>query len=149
MVFNSLKKFNIYNETNIKLDIEIKSIKKILNKAIKKEKLNNIYFNVILIDNKTIKEINNTYRSINKETDVISFALEDNKNNSYTKKRLLGDIYISIDKAKEQAISLNQSVEKELCFLSVHGLLHLLGYDHIEKKDEEIMIKKQKEIINN
>ena len=149
MVFNSLKKFNIYNETNIKLDTEIKSIKQILNRAMKKENLKNIYFNVILIDNKTIKEINNTYRSIDKETDVISFALEDNKDVSYTKKRLLGDIYISVDKAKEQAISLNQSLEKELCFLSIHGLLHLLGFDHIEKKDEEIMIKKQKEIINN
>ena len=73
--------------------------------------------------------------------------MEDEKKEDFTKTRLLGDIYISIDKAKEQAISYEHSLERELSFLAVHGLLHLLGYDHMTKEDEKIMFTKQKEIL--
>ena len=62
--------------------------------------------------------------------------------------RLLGDIYISIDKAKEQAIEYGHSLLRELSFLSIHGLLHLLGYDHMKKEDEEVMFKKQEDLLN-
>ena len=110
-------------------------------------KLGNIEFGVIFVDNNEIHELNKTYRNIDRETDVISFALEDEKKEDFTKTRLLGDIYISIDKAKEQAISYEHSLERELSFLAVHGLLHLLGYDHMTKEDEKIMFTKQKEIL--
>ena len=96
---------------------------------------------------KQMDKINKEYRNIDKTTDVISFALEDEKRENFTKIRLLGDIYISIDKAKEQAISYEHSLERELSFLAVHGLLHLLGYDHMTKEDEKIMFTKQKEIL--
>ena len=102
---------------------------------------------VIFVDDKRIHEINREYRQIDRSTDVISFALEDEKKEDFTKTRLLGDIYISIDKAKEQAISYEHSLERELSFLAVHGLLHLLGYDHMTKEDEKIMFTKQKEIL--
>ena len=102
---------------------------------------------VIFVDDQRIHEINKEYRKIDRSTDVISFALEDEKRENFTKTRLLGDIYISIDKAKEQAISYEHSLERELSFLAVHGLLHLLGYDHMTKEDEKIMFTKQKEIL--
>ena len=149
MVFNSLNKFNIYNTTEYDLNEEIKHMKKNLKKCLKMEKVKNARFNVILTDNKEIKEINAKYRNINKETDVLSFALEDEKEeNTFLNKRILGDIYISVDKAKSQSKEYRHSLIRELSFLSVHGLLHLLGYDHIEKEDEKIMFKKQELILD-
>ncbi len=149
MVFNSLNKFNIYNTTEYDLNEEIKHMKKNLKKCLKIEKVKNARFNVILTDNKEIKEINAKYRNINKETDVISFALEDEKEeNTFLNKRILGDIYISVDKAKSQSKEYGHSLIRELSFLSVHGLLHLLGYDHIEKEDEKIMFEKQELILD-
>ena len=62
--------------------------------------------------------------------------------------RVLGDIYISLDKAKSQALEYGHSFKRELSFLAVHGLFHLLGYDHMTKEDEEIMFKKQEEALN-
>ena len=148
MVFNSLNKFKIYNTTEEKI-VEIKYIKKVLKYALKYEKIANATFNVIIVDNEEIHRINKTYRKIDKPTDVISFALEDNKTEEiFSEKRVLGDIYISIDKAKEQAKEYRHSLKRELCFLSVHGLLHLLGYDHIEKDDEKIMFERQELILN-
>ena len=148
MVFNSLNKFKIYNTTNEKI-VEIKYMKKVLKFALKYEKVVNATFNVIIVDNEEIHRINKTYRKIDKPTDVISFALEDNKTEEiFSEKRVLGDIYISIDKAKEQAKEYGHSLKRELCFLSVHGILHLLGYDHIEKEDEKIMFERQELILN-
>lgn len=149
MVFNSLNEYKIYNNTNYEIKDEIKSMKKILKHALKSEKIKNASFNVILIDDKEITKINKMYRKKNKPTDVISFALEDNKESiSAYNKRILGDIYISVETAKKQAKEYNHSLKRELCFLSVHGLLHLLGYDHIEEKDEKIMFKKQELILD-
>lgn len=148
MVFNSLNKFKIYNTTTEKI-VEIKYMKKVLKYALKFEKVINATFNVIIVDNEEIHRINKTYRKIDKPTDVISFALEDNKTEEiFSEKRVLGDIYISIDKAKEQAKEYGHSLKRELCFLSVHGLLHLLGYDHTEKDDEKIMFERQELILN-
>lgn len=104
-------------------------------------------FSVIIIDNERIHEINKKYRGIDRPTDVISFALEENENYE-TKERLLGDIYISIDKVYEQAESYGHSVKRELFFLVTHGFLHLLGYDHMEKKDEEVMFPLQEKILD-
>ena len=98
--------------------------------------------------NPRIKEINRDYRKIDRETDVISFALEDSKDLEYEDFRLLGDIYISIDKAVSQSIEYNHSLLRELSFLSIHGLLHLLGYDHMKEEDEKIMFGKQEELLN-
>lgn len=148
MVFSSLKKFDIYNETNVDLKEEIKCIKQILKHAIKYENVRNVYFSVIIVDNKTIREINKNYRDIDRETDVISFALNDEKNENYSDINMLGDIYISIEKAKEQANLYNHSLVRELSFLAVHGFLHLLGYDHMKEEDEKIMFKKQELILN-
>lgn len=141
-----MNQFEIFNETSENIDIQ--EVEKFLNFALKHENLNNVIFNIIFIDNKKIKEINKEYRNIDKETDVISFALEDNEELSFEFGRLLGDIYISVDKVKSQAKEYGHSEKREMLFLAVHGLLHLLGYDHINKEDEEIMFKKQELILD-
>ena len=87
----------------------------------------------ILVDDQKIHEINKEYRNIDRSTDVISFALEDNEQYYVSgMPRSLGDIFISIDHAKMQAEEYGHSLKREMCFLFTHGLLHLLGFDHME-----------------
>lgn len=105
-----------------------------------------------IVNNSEIQEINRNYRQQDKPTDVISFALQDSVEGDLEIigediPLVLGDIVISIDKAKEQADEYNHSFERELCFLAVHGLLHLLGYDHMTKQDEQEMFAKQDAIL--
>ena len=106
---------------------------------------------VSLVDNEFIHKINRDYRGIDRPTDVISFAFLDNEDREalYKGKEpvCLGDIYISVDKAKEQAQEYGHSLERELSFLFVHGLLHLLGYDHMTEEDEKVMFRLQDEIL--
>ena len=104
--------------------------------------------NIIIVDNKKIREINKEYRKIDKETDVISFALEDDDTFIELPIRVLGDIYISIDKVKVQASEYGHSEKREICFLVVHGILHLLGYDHMNTSDEKVMFSKQDKILD-
>ena len=108
---------------------------------------------VTFVDNKYIHKINKKYRGIDRPTDVISFAFIDGQGNydkilSSSGIVVLGDIYISIDKAKEQAKEYGHSLHRELSFLFVHGLLHLLGYDHMKEEDEKIMFRLQDEILS-
>lgn len=139
--------FEIFNELDYEIS-ETSDMKKVLEIAIKEEVLNDVEFNVILVDNNYIHELNKNYRKIDRETDVITFALEDNEEVNEEEHRLLGDIYISVDKAKSQALEYGHSFKREICFLAVHGFLHLLGYDHMNKHDEEIMFSKQELILN-
>jgi len=127
---------------------ELETVEKLLNFIVEKENLNNCVFNIIITDNEYIHKINKEYRGIDRPTDVISFALEDNTDFIEPDFRVLGDIYISLDKAKEQALEYGHSFLREICFLTVHGLLHLLGYDHMIEEEEKIMFEKQDEILN-
>ena len=121
---------------------------KVLKRALKLEKVNNAYFDVILVSEETIQNINREYRGIDKITDVISFAFEDTGKKEYNNIRVLGEIYICIPRMKEQAKLYGHSEVRELSFLAVHGLLHLLGYDHMKKEDEKIMFGKQELILD-
>ena len=140
-------KIEIFNETNDNLDEYIDTIKKVLVHGLDKLKTGDVIFNVIIVDNEYIHRLNKDYRNIDRETDVITFALEDDKTFN-PDIRILGDVYISIDKAKSQSIEYGHSLLRELCFLAVHGMLHLLGYDHMKKEEEEIMFKLQEEILD-
>ena len=112
------------------------------------EKADDAYLSVIFVDNAEIQSINKTYRNIDRVTDVISFALEDNHDISVGD-RILGDIYVCIDRMKEQALEYGHSEKRELAFLVCHGLLHLLGYDHVNSKEEEkVMFSLQDEILD-
>jgi len=137
----------IYNESND--DFLYKDIiEKVVNKALETEKVENASCSIIIVDNAYIQKLNKEYRGIDRITDVISFALEDDKSMVIPNDiRLLGDIYISFDKAKEQAKDYGHSIERELCFLAVHGIYHLLGYNHETKEEAEIMFKKQEEVL--
>lgn len=127
---------------------ELESVEKVINYALEFENIKDAVFNIIIVDNNYIHELNKNYRNIDRETDVITFALEDYDDNVDLGFRLLGDIYISYDKAVSQAKEYGHSLERELCFLAVHGFLHLLGYDHMEKEEEKIMFNKQEEILD-
>ena len=120
----------------------------VLDYTLKKLKIENATFTVILTDDEKVHELNKTYRGIDRTTDVISFALNDN--GAFPGPiNVLGDIYISIPKMIEQAETYDHSEKRELSFLAVHGLLHLLGYDHtLGEKEEKEMFDLQKEILN-
>ena len=119
----------------------------VIKKTLEHENASDAYLSVIFVDNDEIKKINKEYRDIDKVTDVISFALEDNQE-QIIGERILGDIYISIPRMKEQASDYGHSEKRELSFLCCHGLLHLLGYDHVNSKEEEqIMFSLQDEIL--
>lgn len=138
---------NFANETKEKVK-ELNKLKRLLKFSVKYMKLNNIEMGIIFVDNTKIKELNKTYRNIDRETDVITFRLEDYAEVKDGKIKVLGDIYISLDKAKSQSIEYGHSYLRELSFLMVHGFLHLLGYDHMNEEDEKEMFELQEEILN-
>lgn len=139
--------FEIFNNT----DKEIKEIKKLeeyMNFVVDKLQIKEGIFNIIFVSNEEIHEINKEFRNVDRVTDVISFALEDNEEEVFKEYRLLGDIYIAIDVAYDQAVEYNHSREREVCFLATHGLLHLLGYDHMTIEEEKEMFGIQEELLN-
>ena len=142
-----MNKIEVFQNVDEKIE-ELEIVEKVLYSALEKEKLDNITFNLIIVDNNYIHELNKNYRNIDRETDVITFALEDEDTLVLpNEERILGDIYISIDKARQQAKEYIHSLLRELSFLAVHGFYHLLGYDHQTKEEEEIMFKKQEEVL--
>ncbi|MCF0116467.1 MAG: rRNA maturation RNase YbeY [Bacilli bacterium] len=130
---------------NIYLELMSKTLK-YLNKT------SNYIVEVNLINNESIHLINKNYRHIDRETDVISFAFDDEFEGEVTIKdenipHLLGEIFISVDKAKSQAIEYGNTLQREMKFLFIHGLLHLLGFDHMNPEDEKIMFYLQDKIL--
>lgn len=97
---------------------------------------------ISLVDNKEIKDLNREYRNIDRETDVLSFPMDQDFNIPGVV--LLGDIIISMEKAKEQAEEFSHSLEREIAYLTAHSLYHLLGYDHMEEEEKIEMRKKEK-----
>ena len=142
-----MNKLEVFKQVEDEI-VELEEVEKVLYKAMEKEGLENTSFNLIIVDNEYIHELNKTYRNIDRETDVITFALEDEDSLVIgTDERILGDIYISIDKARSQAEEYGHGLLRELAFLAVHGFYHLLGYDHMSQEEEKIMFKKQEEVL--
>ncbi len=149
---------NRQNIIKITPDVEA-FVNKIINAVLEFENFDSDYeVSISFVDNVEIKELNRQYRSIDAPTDVLSFPLlefDRKSNNEPVIKDVLidteislGDIVISTEKVIEQAKEYGHSQDRELAFLLVHGMLHLLGYDHIQESDEKIMFKKQEEILN-
>lgn len=116
---------------------------KIILKTLEMENVSSATFSIVFINDDYMHELNKTYRGIDRTTDVLSFAFEDNAKDKGSV-RELGEIFISIPKMQEQAKEYNHSETRELSFLTVHGLLHLLGYDHtLGKEEEKEMFAKQ------
>ena len=102
---------------------------------------------VTFVSNRTIREYNRQYRNIDRATDVLSFPMGENgeyDTDPETGRLLLGDIVISLERAEEQSREYGHSFEREVGFLTVHSMLHLLGYDHIEERDGDIMRAREK-----
>lgn len=114
----------------------------------------NSELSVTFVSNDEIQEINREWRGKDQATDVISFAMEELGEDEIDfglledEPIVLGDLIISVERCREQAAEYGNHFERELGFLAVHGFLHLLGYDHIEKADEEVMTKRQEEILH-
>lgn len=152
----------LYDETDRVEERHMSLIEKLILSAARTLDLGeNFEVSITVVDDAKIHEINREYRSIDRPTDVISFAIEDNddefevffdedffdEENEMAIPRLLGDIFISIDKAIEQADEFGHSFERELGFLTVHGFLHLNGYDHQTEEEEKEMFDLQEVIL--
>jgi probable rRNA maturation factor len=127
---------SLHNQT----EENISAIKDLMRSIFKnvKEKKN---MQVIFVTQNEIHTLNKTYRDMDKPTDVLSFINEDIEDNS------LGDVFISIEQAKKQAIDYGHSFEREIGFLAVHGYLHLKGFDHHTEAEEKLMVLEQEKIL--
>ncbi|HCW05539.1 MAG: rRNA maturation RNase YbeY [Clostridiales bacterium] len=141
------------------------NIRKVIDFALKEEGVNRDYqVSVLLVDNEEIKDINRKYREIDKVTDVLSFPLLDYpqgkvfkevyENNNFHESMLdqgeivLGDIVLSLEKAKEQSIEYGHTFKREISYLIIHSILHLLGYDHMNDQDKERMREREEYILS-
>ena len=136
-------------------------IKRVLERALKhlNQPSELLEMSLSIVSPEQIQELNKSFREVDKVTDVLSFPTCDNPTrgaitvvcedvNPETDLVNIGDIVICMERAKEQAKEYGHSLKRELAFLSVHGLLHLLGYDHVEEEDEKQMVALQKEILD-
>ncbi|WP_414053581.1 rRNA maturation RNase YbeY [Macrococcus equi] len=140
------------DENELITAVQLDKIEKLLQFAAEQEGIEeDAEVAVSFVDEEEIQTINKSYRNKDSVTDVISFALEEGEDEDYEMPdapRVLGDIIICVKRAEEQAEDFGHSIERELGFLSVHGLLHLLGYDHMNEVDEKKMFGRQNEILN-
>ena len=142
----------------------INIINEVCEVALKDEEVTIPYqISLLFVDNNEIREINNETRGIDKVTDVLSFPMLDYPENMvfknvYKNKKfneiyldgeelVLGDMVLSLERAKEQSIEYNHSFEREVCYLVVHSILHLLGYDHMNDEDKAKMRTREEEIL--
>lgn len=132
-------KINLFNHYPLEITFDYRKIIKDFEKELLKRKK----ISLILVNLNQIKEINKQYRNRDNATDILSFEADDEENANY-----LGDIFICIDKVYEQAKQFNHSVKREFAFLLVHGILHLLGFDHQDDEAEKKMFAEQEKILD-
>lgn len=121
-------------------------LKKVVEEALLMEKNSLDYeISISFVDNEEIRQLNKLYRNIDKETDVLSFPQDDEF--IFEGPILLGDIIISGEKALEQSLEFGHSLDREIAYLAAHSMFHLLGYDHIDETDKNIMRLKEKELM--
>ena len=133
---------------NYGCNFDYKYLEKIINRTLEMENVKDSTFSIVFIDDEYMHELNLKYRGIDRTTDVLSFAFEDNNKICYNI-RQLGEIFVSIPKMRLQAKEYGHSEKRELAFLIVHGILHLLGYDHtLGLKEEKEMFEKQELVLN-
>ncbi|WP_099203136.1 rRNA maturation RNase YbeY [Miniphocaeibacter massiliensis] len=139
---------NRQDKYKISEDLKLK-IANTINETIKVENYNNnIEISVSFVTNEEIKSINKKYRGKDEITDVLSFPMEFNFEIEDVNE-ILGDIIISVERAKEQSLEFSHSFEREILYLVIHSMFHLYGYDHLNEDDKIIMRSKEKEVIRN
>lgn len=137
-------------QTEILLDQQIEEIiNSVIKECLDYEKYGfNYEISVSFVNNIEIKELNKRFRGKDKETDVLSFPMEDElEGQDYLP--TLGDIVISIEKANEQAKEYGHSLEREIAYLTAHSMFHLMGYDHLTDSEKTIMRRKEKDVMKN
>ena len=139
---------------DLKENIECEElINKVVSKCFEIENLqnSNLYMSITLTTPKNIRDLNKKYRNIDKETDVLSFPIFEKEEIQNLKnlehEEVLGDIVISVDRVKEQAVEYGHSFERELSYMIVHGFYHLMGEDHIEESDKKQMREKEEKVL--
>ncbi len=126
-------------------DENMKAIEKAVEVSLKVEKCEGDYeVSVSFVTNEEIRELNRDYRNVDSETDVLSFPMGDEM---FEGTIILGDIVLSTERIIEQANDFGHSLEREMLYLTVHSMLHLLGYDHMNAEEKETMRKKEKEVM--
>ena len=160
MIYSSNNQEKILVDSNFE-----EKISEVVDFALKQEEVNMDYqVSIVFVDNEEIREINKDTRGIDRATDVLSFPMLDYPNKKVFKEvyknykfdityldngeLILGDIVLSLERAKEQSKEFNHSYLRECGYLVVHSILHLLGYDHMEEDDKKIMRKREEEILN-
>ena len=130
-------------QDDIKITDEIKNlIEKSIAAVLKVENLDeNVEVSVSFVGDEEIRNLNRDYRGVDKSTDVLSFPMDDE---FIIVSRILGDVIINTRRVMEQAEELGHSEERELSYLTVHSILHLLGYDHMEDEDKKEMREREK-----
>lgn len=128
------------------IPVKVKSIRKIAENILSCLNISNCELSILLLDNKGIREINKRYLGRNCSTNVISFSLKEGEFGEVNP-QLLGDVVISVEKAQEQAESQGTKIEEEITYLLIHGILHLLGYNHVKSKNERKKMRKKEEEI--
>ena len=132
-------------------------LNKVASKCFEQENIdkNSFYISITLTTDENIRKINNKYRNIDKSTDVLSFPMfEKNEideliqNQNNVVEDVLGDIIISVDRVKEQAVEYGHSFERELAYMVVHGFYHLMGYDHMNDDEKSVMRAKEENILS-
>ncbi|ADL07683.1 rRNA maturation RNase YbeY [Thermosediminibacter oceani] len=143
---------NLQNRITVNEKME-ELVKKIVEFALDFEGVaGEVEVSVVFVDNDYIRELNRSYRGKDMPTDVLSFSMRETSadeafDGNEEVERMLGDIVISLEKAREQADAFGHSFEREVGYLVVHGVLHLLGYDHEEERDKKIMREKEEEVL--
>ena len=131
-------------------------VKKVFEECFKEEGLQDskLYITVTFTNPENIQSINKEYRNIDKPTDVLSFPMFQKEEldkkieeKDFQYQDILGDIVISIPKVEEQAKEYRHSFERELSYMLVHGFYHLMGYDHMEEKDKQVMRTKEEKVL--
>lgn len=137
----------IQNEQKLEVDEFYSDIEKAILTVLNMEQHSeNVEVSLTFVTNERIRELNRDYRGMDRETDVLSFPIDDSF--EVEGPLLLGDIVISVEKAVEQATDFGHSLKREILYLVVHSMLHLLGYDHMEESDATLMRASEKKIMN-
>ncbi|MCF0157937.1 rRNA maturation RNase YbeY [Veillonella caviae] len=143
---------HISYDEGIKQDTAIESIiQKVCDEVSRVYGLDDDELSILLCNNEKIHELNKEYRGIDRPTDVLSFALNEGEDydGSEAENHLLGDMIISLEKTKEQAIEYGHSFERELAYLTTHSCLHILGYDHMTDEDKKEMRMEEEFVLSN
>lgn len=127
---------------------QLRAVKAAAGAALGFENASERFASIVLTDDETIHRYNRDYRGVDRPTDVLSFPSDEGDPLEAPPDGFLGDIMISVQRAAQQGSELGHSTEREIAFLTVHGMLHLLGYDHMQPDDEEMMLSRQRAIMS-